>query len=97
MLGKSVAPLADRVGVHSEPRADSRFEAHRSGRLLPMVGREQELALVRERWRQAAAGEGQAVLLVGEAGIGKSRLVRAVLDAPAGEENTAGLRPLPRR
>ena len=37
-----------------------------------------------ERWRQAAAGEGQAVLLVGEAGIGKSRLVRAVLDAARG-------------
>ena len=42
-----------------------------------------------ERWRQAAAGEGQAVLLVGEAGIGKSRLVRAVLDAVEGEEHTA--------
>ena len=54
-----------------------------------MVGRDQELALVLERWRQAAAGEGQAVLLVGEAGIGKSRLVRAVLDAVAGEEHTA--------
>ena len=65
--------------------AESRFEARQSGQLLPMVGRDQELALVLERWRQAAAGEGQAVLLVGEAGIGKSRLVRAVLDALAGE------------
>ena len=54
-----------------------------------MVGRDQELALVLERWRQAAAGEGQAVLLVGEAGIGKSRLVRAVLDAVEGEEHAA--------
>ena len=60
--------------------------AGRAG-LPPMVGRDQELALVLERWRQAAAGEGQAVLLVGEAGIGKSRLVRAVLDALAGEEH----------
>ena len=63
----------------------SRFEARRSGRPLPMVGRDQELALVLERWRQAVAGEGQAVLLVGEAGIGKSRLVQATLDAIAGD------------
>jgi hypothetical protein len=75
--------------VLGERPVGSRFEAHRSGRLLPMVGRDQELALVLERWRQAAAGEGQAVLLVGEAGIGKSRLVRAALDALAGEEHTA--------
>ena len=75
--------------VVGERPADSRFEARRSGRLLPMVGRDQELALVLERWRQAAAGEGQAVLLVGEAGIGKSRLVRAALDAVAGEEHAA--------
>src|SRR5215210_7162546 len=59
----------------------SRFEAQRSGRAMPMIGRDQELALVLERWRQAVAGEGQAVLLVGEAGIGKSRLIHAVLDA----------------
>ena len=48
-----------------------------------MVGREHELALLLERWAQAQGGEGQAVLLVGEAGIGKSRLVRALLDACA--------------
>jgi predicted ATPase len=52
-----------------------------------MVGRDQELALVLERWRQAVAGEGQAVLLVGEAGIGKSRLVQATLDTLVGGEN----------
>ena len=79
--------------VLGERPAGSRFEARRSGRPLPMVGRDQELALVLERWRQAAAGEGQAVLLVGEAGIGKSRLVRAVLDAVAGER--AHRAPLP--
>ena len=73
--------------VLREHPAGSRFEARRSGRALPMVGRDQELALVLERWRQAVAGEGQAVLLVGEAGIGKSRLVQAMLDAVAGGEN----------
>ena len=69
--------------VLSEHPMSSRFEARRTGRSLPMVGRDQELALVLERWRQAVAGEGQAVLLVGEAGIGKSRLIHAILDAVA--------------
>jgi class 3 adenylate cyclase len=54
--------------VLGERPAGSRFEARRSGRPPPMVGRDQELALVLERWRRASAGEGQAVLLVGEAG-----------------------------
>jgi class 3 adenylate cyclase/predicted ATPase len=75
--------------VLGERSAGSRFEAQRSGRPLPMVGRDQELALVLERWRQAAAGEGQAVLLVGEAGIGKSRLVQAVLEAVAAGDHVA--------
>jgi class 3 adenylate cyclase/predicted ATPase len=75
--------------VTAERRAESRFDARRSDRAAPMVGREQELGLILERWRQAATGEGQAVLLVGEAGIGKSRLVRAVLDAVEGEERVA--------
>src|SRR5690606_17759290 len=40
-----------------------------------------ELALLLDRWRRARAGEGQSVLLVGEAGIGKSRIARALRDA----------------
>ena len=54
-----------------------------------MVGRDQELALVLERWRQSLAGEGQAVLVVGEAGIGKSRLVQALLDEAAADPHSA--------
>lgn len=84
--------FAEPVGgfeVVGERPAGSRFEARRAGRLAPMVGRDQELALVRERWRQAAAGEGQAILLVGEAGIGKSRLVQAMLDEAVADEQTA--------
>ena len=53
-----------------------------------MVGRDQELALLLERWALAKAGEGQGVLLVGEAGIGKSRISRALLDALADEPHT---------
>jgi class 3 adenylate cyclase len=66
----------------------SRFEAMSGPSLLPMVGRDQELALLLERWAQAKAGEGQGVLLVGEAGIGKSRISRALLDAVADEPHT---------
>ncbi len=69
--------------VRCESRADSRFEARGGSQPLPMVGRDQELALLLERWRQADAGEGQGVLLVGEAGIGKSRIARGLLDAIA--------------
>jgi predicted ATPase len=50
------------------------------------VGRDIELGLLEERWAQAQAGRGQVILLSGEAGIGKSRLVQAlkahVADAP---------------
>ncbi len=43
--------------------------------LTPLVGREEELDLLRRRWERAARGEGQLALVVGEPGIGKSRLV----------------------
>jgi class 3 adenylate cyclase/tetratricopeptide (TPR) repeat protein len=63
----------------------SRFEALHGSALTPLIGREEELELLRHRWRQAAEGEGRVVLLVGEAGIGKSRLTRALLEGLAGE------------
>src|SRR5208282_4567302 len=43
--------------------------------LTPLVGREEELALLRRRWERARNGAGQLTLIVGEPGIGKSRLV----------------------
>src|SRR5205807_1907078 len=67
--------------VTGEGAASSRFETRPGLRVGPIVGRDQELALLQERWSRALAGEGQGVLLAGEAGIGKSRLVRALLDA----------------
>ncbi len=54
--------------------AASRFEAAHAAGLSTFVGRDQEVALLHARWEQAAGGEGQAVLLCGEAGIGKSRI-----------------------
>jgi class 3 adenylate cyclase/tetratricopeptide (TPR) repeat protein len=66
--------------VRRERSNDSRFEARAGYQLRPMVGREQEMALLRERWAEVQGGEGQCLLLVGEAGIGKSRITRALLD-----------------
>jgi class 3 adenylate cyclase/predicted ATPase len=48
--------------------------------LTPLVGREQEVGLLLERWEQVKVGYGQVVLLTGEAGIGKSRLVQVLKD-----------------
>ena len=52
----------------------------RSSDATPLIGREVEVALCQRAWSQAQAGDGQALLLVGEAGVGKSRLLRAFQD-----------------
>ena len=59
----------------------SRFAARHEGRVPPMVGRAEELDLLLRCWEQAKAGSGRAVLVCGEAGIGKSRLKAALLEA----------------
>jgi class 3 adenylate cyclase len=64
--------------VTREAENITRFEASRRGNLTPFVGREQEVALLVDRWRAATTGEGQMVLLSGEAGIGKSRVLAAL-------------------
>ncbi len=53
----------------------SRFDAARSEALTPFIGRENEMTLLIERWHRAVMGDGQLVLLSGEAGIGKSRIL----------------------
>lgn len=53
----------------------SRFEAHRSGRIVPLIGREAELTVLRDAFEKAKIGRGQLVTVSGEPGIGKSRLV----------------------
>ncbi|MGE0820668.1 MAG: adenylate/guanylate cyclase domain-containing protein [Candidatus Binatia bacterium] len=67
--------------VLRETEAHSRFEVALRTGLTPLVGRDEELALLQRRWQQAKEGEGQIVLLSGEAGIGKSRLVQELKDA----------------
>jgi len=54
---------------------ESRFEALRAAIMTPLVGRQEELDLLQRRWLRATSGEGQVVLLSGEPGIGKSRLI----------------------
>jgi class 3 adenylate cyclase/predicted ATPase len=66
----------------------SRFEALRGEALTAFVGREEEIELLLRRWQRATAGEGQVVLLSGEAGIGKSRLAGALHDQLVGEAHT---------
>jgi predicted ATPase len=60
--------------------AESRFEAWQEGRSAPLVAREEECELLRRRWRQAVGGEGRLVLMTGEPGIGKSRLVATLTE-----------------
>ena len=67
---------------------ESRFEALHASGLTELVGREEELELLLRRWSKAKTGEGQVVLLSGEAGIGKSRLTAALLERLATEPHT---------
>ena len=71
--------------VLSESTARSRLDAAGSTGLTPLVGREQEVGLLLERWAQVKDGLGQVVLLSGEAGIGKSRLVQVLQEHVASE------------
>src|SRR5437660_6690904 len=67
---------------------ESRFEALHASGLTELVGREEELDLLLRRWAKAKTGEGQVVLLSGEAGIGKSRLTAALLERLTTEPHT---------
>ena len=75
--------------VVGEGRAESRFEALHGTRLAELVGRDEELHLILSRWRQAKEGDGQVVLICGEPGIGKSRLVIALRERLQAEPNNS--------
>ena len=78
-----------RVWVARRPAlVESRFEALHGSGLTELVGRDEELDLLLRRWWKAKTGEGQVVLLSGEAGIGKSRLTAALLERLASEPHT---------
>jgi class 3 adenylate cyclase/predicted ATPase len=74
--------------VRGEVAGVGRFEALRTGALSALVGRQEEMELLRRRWDQAKAGEGRVVLLSGEPGIGKSRIAEGLLAKLEGEPHT---------
>jgi TOMM system kinase/cyclase fusion protein len=74
--------------VLGESGARGRLDVAVTKGLTPLVGRESEVTLLQERWEQAKAGHGQVILLSGEAGIGKSRLVQVLKDYVEAEPHT---------
>src|SRR5262249_25858272 len=71
--------------ILGESGVQSRLDTVAPSRLTPLVGRDEEVALLHRRWEQATMGTGQVVLLSGEAGIGKSRLVQVLKEHVAAE------------
>jgi predicted ATPase/class 3 adenylate cyclase len=86
---KGVATPLQVHQVVRETEVQQRFDVAMARGLTPLVGREHEVELLRDRWAQVQAGRGHIVVLSGEAGIGKSRLVQVVKDEIIG---TATLR-----
>ncbi len=77
---KGIAEPVAAYRVLAETDAPSRFEAAATRGLTPLVGRDEEIGLLLKRWTQASEGEGQVALIAGEAGIGKSRILRGFQD-----------------
>ena len=74
--------------VLRESGATSRLDVAQPKGLTPLVGRESEVTLLQERWAHAKSAQGQVVLLTGDAGIGKSRLVQMLKEHIAQEPHT---------
>jgi len=85
---KGIAGLVRAWAALRASSAEGRFEALHATGLTALVGREEELELLLRRWSRSKSGEGQVVLLSGEAGIGKSRLTAALLERLASEPHT---------
>ncbi len=80
---KGIAEAVSVQQVVGRTKAESRFEAAHRGGITSLVGREHEIGLVLDRWKQAKEGDGQIVLLSGEAGIGKSRITETLHERTA--------------
>jgi class 3 adenylate cyclase/tetratricopeptide (TPR) repeat protein len=83
---KGVAAPLEVYRVLNESTALTRLDALGATGLTPLVGRATELQLLEERWSQVLGGRGQVVLVSGEPGIGKSRLVRALTEHAAEQQ-----------
>src|SRR3990172_4492965 len=82
---KGISTPMEVYQVTRESGVRTRFEVTVSKGLTPLVGREQEVELLLKSWERVKEGEGQVVLLSGEAGIGKSRLVQVLKERLSGE------------
>jgi class 3 adenylate cyclase len=85
---KGVAEPQQVYRILGESEARSRLDIVSARGLTPLVGRESEITLLLERWHQVQEGQGQIVLLSGEGGIGKSRLVQVLKEHLADEPHT---------
>ena len=85
---KGVAGIMPAFAALRESSQANRFEALHPDGLAALVGREAECELLLRRWAKAKSGEGQVVLISGEAGIGKSRLTAEFLERLPGEPHT---------
>lgn len=77
---KGVSGKTEVFQILCESPVQSRGERDGQAKQTPLVGRDTEVSMLRERWERAEEGQGQVVLLSGEAGLGKSRLVRMIRD-----------------
>ncbi len=78
---QKVRGLTEPIELHaviSEHSRDFGFDGAGEQNLTPLVGRDREIGLLQERWEQAVEGMGQVVLIIGHAGLGKSRLVHSI-------------------
>ena len=81
--GQTLKGVATPLQVYQVVRStevQQRFDVAAARGLTPLVGREHEVGILRDRWAQVRAGRGHIVVLSSEAGIGKSRLVQVVKD-----------------
>ena len=76
---KGIGRLVRAWRVDGTNHLESRFQA-RAGPMTRFVGREHEVGILLERWRRSVDGEGQVVLLSGEAGLGKSRILDVMFE-----------------
>jgi len=85
---KGFAEPVQSWSVLRQRHVESRFDATRSSTITELIGRDEEVEILLRRWQRAKDGEGQLVLITGEPGIGKSRLVRALQDGVLSDPNT---------